>query len=402
MSSTTSQRISLFTSESVSAGHPDKLADRISDTILDRFLAAEPSARVACETFLTDNLVVLGGEFHTVDPAVFARIRDEAPDLVRALLRDTGYSGDFPGIDPDRCEILLRFSHQSADIRQGVERGEEIGAGDQGLMFGCACDETPELMPLPILLAHRLVERQAQLRRSGELPWLRPDAKSQVTVRYRGDRPEAVDTVVLSTQHDAAVDIDTLRREVAERIIHPVLPAHLCPQPPRVLINPTGRFVVGGPMGDTGLTGRKIIVDTYGGRCPHGGGAFSGKDPSKVDRSAAYAARHVAKNIVAAGLARRCVLQLAYAIGVSAPVSLLVDTQGTSAVDETLLEAAVRAVFDLTPRGIIERLGLCRPIYRETAAFGHFGRELAAFTWERTDCVDALQRFIADHNGRTA
>jgi S-adenosylmethionine synthetase len=402
MSSITSQRISLFTSESVSAGHPDKLADRISDTILDRFLAAEPSARVACETFLTDNLVVLGGEFHTADPAVFARIRDEAPDLVRALLRDTGYSGDFPGIDPDRCEILLRFSHQSADIRQGVERGEEIGAGDQGLMFGCASDETPELMPLPIQLAHRLVERQEQLRRSGELPWLRPDAKSQVTVRYRGDRPEAVDTVVLSTQHDADVDIDTLRREVAERIIQPVLPARLCPQPPRVLINPTGRFVVGGPMGDTGLTGRKIIVDTYGGRCPHGGGAFSGKDPSKVDRSAAYAARHVAKNIVAAGLARRCVLQLAYAIGVSAPVSLLVDTQGTATVDEILLEAAVRAVFDLTPRGIIERLDLCRPIYAETAAFGHFGRELAAFTWERTDCVDALQRFVADHNGQAA
>ncbi len=357
---------------------------------------------MACETFLTDSLVVLGGEFHTVDPAVFARIRDEAPDLVRALLRDTGYSGDFPGIDPDRCEILLRFSHQSADIRQGVERGEEIGAGDQGLMFGCACDETPELMPLPILLAHRLVERQEQLRRSGELPWLRPDAKSQVTVRYRGDRPEAVDTVVLSTQHDAAVDIDTLRREVAERIIRRYCPPISARSRRGCSSTPPAGSWSAGPWATLGLTGRKIIVDTYGGRCPHGGGAFSGKDPSKVDWSAAYAARHVAKNIVAAGPARRCVLQLAYAIGVSAPVSLLVDTQGTSAVDETLLEAAVRAVFDLTPRGIIERLDLCRPIYRETAAFGHFGRELAAFTWERIDCVDALQRFIADHNGRTA
>ena len=391
MSSTTSQRISLFTSESVSAGHPDKLADRISDTILDRFLAAEPSARVACETFLTDNLVVLGGEFHTVDPAVFARIRDEAPDLVRALLRDTGYSGDFPGIDPDRCEILLRFSHQSADIRQGVERGEEIGAGDQGLMFGCACDETPELMPLPILLAHRLVERQEQLRRSGELPWLRPDAKSQVTVRYRGDRPEAVDTVVLSTQHDAGVDIDTLRREVAERIIHPVLPAHLCPQPPRVLINPTGRFVVGGPMGDTGLTGRKIIVDTYGGRCPHGGGAFSGKDPSKVDRSSSYMGRYVAKNIVAAGLATEVEVQVAYAIGISRPVSINVKTFGTGRIAEERLVEVVAEVFDLRPKAIIRQLDLLRPIYRKTAAYGHFGRELAEFTWERTDRVDDLR-----------
>ena len=391
MSSTTSQRISLFTSESVSAGHPDKLADRISDTILDRFLAAEPSARVACETFLTDNLVVLGGEFHTVDPAVFARIRDEAPALVRNLLRDTGYSGDFPGIDPDRCEILLRFSHQSADIRQGVERGEEIGAGDQGLMFGCACDETPELMPLPIMLAHRLVERQAQLRRSGELPWLRPDAKSQVTVRYRGDRPEAVDTVVLSTQHDAAVDIDTLRREVAERIIHPVLPAHLCPQPPRVLINPTGRFVVGGPMGDTGLTGRKIIVDTYGGRCPHGGGAFSGKDPSKVDRSSSYMGRYVAKNIVAAGLATEVEVQVAYAIGISRPVSINVKTFGTGRISEERLVQVVGEVFDLRPKAIIHQLDLLRPIYHKTASYGHFGRELPEFTWERTDRVDDLR-----------
>ena len=394
--SSTSQRTSLFTSESVSAGHPDKLADRISDTILDRFLAAEPSARVACETFLTDSLVVLGGEFHTVDPAVFARIRDEAPALVRNLLRDTGYSGDFPGIDPDRCEILLRFSHQSADIRQGVERGEEIGAGDQGLMFGCACDETPELMPLPILLAHRLVERQAQLRRNGEFPWLRPDAKSQVTVRYRGDRPEAVDTVVLSTQHDAAVDIDTLRREVAERIIHPVLPAHLCPQPPRVLINPTGRFVVGGPMGDTGLTGRKIIVDTYGGMGRHGGGCFSGKDCTKVDRSAAYAARWVAKNIVAAGLAHKCEIQLAYAIGVSHPLSVMVDTFGTGSVDDALLASAVEKVFDLRPGAIIRDLDLRRPIYEKTAAYGHFGRKDPDFTWEATNRTDELKAAVAE------
>ena len=387
----------LFTSESVSEGHPDKIADQISDAVLDAILSQDPMARVACESFVKTGMVLVGGEITT---SAWVDIEE----LVRQTVRDIGYVHSDMGFDANSCAVLSAIGKQSPDINRGVDRKDpkELGAGDQGLMFGCACDETPELMPLPIMLAHRLVERQAQLRRSGELSWLRPDAKSQVTVRYRGDRPEAVDTVVLSTQHDAAVDIDTLRREVAERIIRPVLPAHLCPQPPRVLINPTGRFVVGGPMGDTGLTGRKIIVDTYGGRCPHGGGAFSGKDPSKVDRSAAYAARHVAKNIVAAGLARRCVLQLAYAIGVSAPVSLLVDTQGTATVDEILLEAAVRAVFDLTPRGIIERLDLCRPIYAETAAYGHFGRELAAFTWERTDCVDALQRFVADHNGGAA
>jgi S-adenosylmethionine synthetase len=382
----------LFTSESVSEGHPDKLADRISDSILDRFLTADPNAKVACETFLGDGLVVVAGEFHIASGSL-GDIEAEIPGIVRRVIRDTGYDGTFLGIDPGSCEIRLQLNVQSADIHQGVEQAEcIIGAGDQGLVFGYATDETPELMPLPLLLAHRLVEQQAALRRSGEIPWLRPDAKSQVTVRYRDENPVVVETVVLSTQHDEDVMTETVREVVEKEIVWPVIPEALRTDGLRVLVNPTGRFVIGGPQGDTGLTGRKIIVDTYGGRCPHGGGAFSGKDPTKVDRSAAYAARYVAKNIVAAGLARRCTVQLAYAIGVAEAVSLFVDTQGTGTVPEALLESAVQKIFDLTPAGIIRMLDLRRPIYSKTASYGHFGRTLPEFTWERTDLVDELKK----------
>ena len=322
--------IYLFTSESVSEGHPDKLSDPISDAILDLFLEMDPTAKVACETFVCDRLVVAAGEFATDPSGLFAALEAEIPDLVRQVIRDTGYrSSDFPGIDPDACEIRLQLNRQSDDIGRGVEQGGDVlGAGDQGLVFGYATDETPELVPLPLLLAHRLVARQAELKRSGELPWLRPDAKSQVSVRYRDERPEAVETVVLSTQHAEAIPIATVRRLVAECIVDPLMPKSLHGPGFRLLVNPTGRFVIGGPQGDTGLTGRKIIVDTYGGRCPRGGGAFSGKDPAKVDRSAAYMARYIAKNVVAAGLARRCTLQLAYAIGVAEPVSLHLDRHG--------------------------------------------------------------------------
>ncbi len=373
----------LFTSESVSEGHPDKLADRISDTILDRFLGSDPLAKVACETFIADSLVVVAGEFHTTPSELFNTIRAEIPNIIRQVIRDTGYNRTFPGIDPDTCEIRLQLNEQSGDIRQGVDLGDNVvGAGDQGLVFGYATDETPEMMPLPINLAHQLVQRQAELRTSGAIPWLRPDAKSQVTVRYHNDKPVGVETVVLSTQHDEDVHIDTVREVVEEQIIRAIVPDSDL----RILINPTGRFVVGGPHGDTGLTGRKIIVDTYGGRCPHGGGAFSGKDPSKVDRSAAYAARYVAKNIVAAGLANRCTVQIAYAIGVAEPVSVMIDTHGTGIVDE----GEITDVFDLTPAGIIKSLNLQRPIYAQTAAYGHFGRDLPGFTWERCDRVGHL------------
>ena len=388
-----STRAYLFTSESVSAGHPDKLADRISDTILDRFLEADPQAKVACETLIAADLVVIAGEFHTSPPELFSAIREEFPMIVRRVIREVGYDSSFPGIDPEGCEIRLQVNVQSADIRQGVEQGEgNIGAGDQGLMFGHACDETPELMPLPISLAHRLMVRQVELRQSGELPWLRPDAKSQVTVRYLGERPVAVETVVPSTQHDEEVDQASLREAVIERIIRAVVPAELLTTASRFLVNPTGRFVIGGPCGDTGLTGRKIIVDTYGGRGPHGGGAFSGKDPSKVDRSGAYAARHVAKNIVAAGLAKRCTIQLAYAIGIAEPVSLLVDSHDTGIVSDEALEMVVREIFDLTPAGIINCLNLRRPIYAKTATYGHFGREIPSFTWEQVDQVEQLRK----------
>jgi len=385
-----------FSSESVSEGHPDKLADRISDTILDKFLSVDPAAKVACETFVADGLVVIAGEFRTSPAALFADIKTEIPDLVRQVLRDTGYDDSFSGIDPETCEIRLQLNNQSDDINRGVDQAAGIiGAGDQGLVFGYATDETPEFMPLPIILAHQLVERQALLRKSGAIPWLKPDAKSQVSVVYKNERAIAVDTVVLSTQHAEDIDIDTLRHVVEEEIVAPVIPVSIRSDQFKVLINPTGRFVVGGPNGDAGLTGRKIIVDTYGGRCPHGGGAFSGKDPTKVDRSAAYAARYVAKNIVAAGLAARCTIQIAYAIGVAKPVSLLVDTHGSGEVADHVLEQAVQTVFDLTPAGIIEMLDLRRPIYTKTAAYGHFGRNLVEFTWEHTDRIEMLRSACA-------
>ena len=373
----------LFTSESVSDGHPDKLADRISDAVLDEFLRLEPTARVACETLLADQCVVVAGEFKTRDPDVFRQVRERAVPIVAGVLRDAGYRDGATGIDPERCEVQVRFNGQSADINRGVDRADGvIGAGDQGLMFGYACDETPELMPAPIVYAHRLVRRQAELRRSGALPWLQPDAKSQVSFRYEDGRPVAVEAVVLSTQHAEDVDTDTLRAAVSREIIDAVIPKALRASGYRELINPTGRFVTGGPKGDTGLTGRKIIVDTYGGAAPHGGGAFSGKDPSKVDRSAAYMARFLAKQVVARGRAPRCLVQLAYAIGVAEPVSFLVDTEGASAARNAEIARALQAEFDLTPAGIIRQLDLLRPIYYPTAAYGHFGRDDLALPWE--------------------
>ena len=388
-------RTYLFTSESVSEGHPDKIADQISDVILDTFLARDPHARVACETVLANQFVLVAGEFKTADESVFEAVQREAERLVRRTLREIGYTSAEDGIDPDKCEIRIAFHYQSLHISQGVDRADgEMGAGDQGFMFGYACDETPELMPLPISLAHRLVRKQAEVRKLGRLPWLRPDAKSQVSVRYVNGQPVAVEKVVLSTQHTPGVDNQTITQEVIRQIIEPVIPEALRSADIMYLVNPTGRFEIGGPRGDTGLTGRKIIVDSYGGSCPHGGGAFSGKDPTKVDRSAAYAARYVAKNIVAAGVARRCTVQLSYAIGVADPLSVFVDTHGTGSVDDETLEATLKATFDLTPRGIIETLELRRPIYQRTAAYGHFGRELPEFTWERTDRVNDLRRHL--------
>jgi S-adenosylmethionine synthetase len=385
----------LFTSESVSAGHPDKLADQISDAILDAFLARDAQARVACEALIANGLVVVAGEFACRDDALFDELAVGVPPLVRQVLRDAGYDASFPGIDPETCEIVLRLNAQSADIRRGVDGGAVLGAGDQGLMFGYATDETSALMPLPLQLAHALVRRQGECRREGILPWLKPDAKAQVTVRYAEAQPLGVETVVLSTQHADAVPTEVIAAGVRAAIIDAVVPEALRLSGFRVLVNPTGRFVTGGPAGDVGLTGRKIIVDTYGGACPHGGGAFSGKDPTKVDRSAAYAARHVAKNLVAAGLARRCTVQLAYAIGVAEPVSLRIDDHGTGSVAPAVLEAAVRDVFDLTPAGIIAALDLARPIYRQTAAYGHFGRDDLELPWERTGAAARLQAVLS-------
>ena len=377
-------RNGLFSSESVSEGHPDKLADRISDAVLDEFLRLEPSARVACETLLADQCVIVAGEFKTRAPEVFRQVRERAVSIVAGVLRDAGYRDGATGIDPERCEVQVRFNGQSADINRGVDRADGvIGAGDQGLMFGYACDETPELMPAPIVYAHRLVRRQAELRRSGALPWLQPDAKSQVSFRYEDGRPVAVEAVVLSTQHTDDVDTDSLRTSVSREIIDAVIPKALRASGYRELINPTGRFVTGGPKGDAGLTGRKIIVDTYGGAAPHGGGAFSGKDPSKVDRSAAYMARFLAKQVVARGWAPRCLVQLAYAIGVAEPVSFLVDADGASAARNAEIAAALRREFDLTPAGIIRQLDLLRPICYPTAAYGHFGRDDLDLPWER-------------------
>ncbi len=378
----------LFTSESVSEGHPDKVADQISDAILDAILQQDPHARVACETMCSTGLIVLSGEITThatIDYNV----------IPRDTVREIGYTSSEIGFDASTCAVLTAFNKQSPDIAQGVNRSkdEEMdqGAGDQGLMFGYACDETPQLMPLPIYYAHRLVEQQAKLRKSGKLPWLRPDAKSQVSVRYIDGIPQNIETVVISTQHAPDVPRDELVEGVIEEIIKPVLPAKMLSNHIQYLINPTGRFVVGGPMGDCGLTGRKIIVDTYGGTAHHGGGAFSGKDPSKVDRSAAYAARYVAKNIVAAGLARRCEVQVAYAIGVAKPVSLMVETFGTGKISDEKLAELVARNFDLRPRAIIHELDLLRPIYGKTAAYGHFGREEPGFTWEKTDKVQQLK-----------
>jgi S-adenosylmethionine synthetase len=371
----------LFTSESVTEGHPDKIADQISDGILDAILAQDPIARVACETLVTTGLVVVAGEITTSCTIDTQRV-------VREVITDVGYTRAKYGFDAETCAVLSSIHEQSRDIGQGVDTG---GAGDQGLMFGYACTETPELMPLPIMLAHKLTRGLSTLRRSGELSYLRPDGKSQVTVEYDGDTPLRVDAVVVSTQHSAEVDNDTLHRDLTEKLIKPNIPANLMDANTKIYINPTGRFVVGGPHGDAGVTGRKIIVDTYGGAAPHGGGAFSGKDPTKVDRSATYMARYVAKNLVAAGLASKALLQLAYAIGVAEPVSVLVDTSGTGKVSDEKLAALVKKHFDLTPKGIISHLDLRRPIYRKTAAFGHFGRTEPEFTWERTDKAAALK-----------
>lgn len=378
----------LFTSESVSEGHPDKVADQISDAVLDAIFEQDPSARVAAETLCSTGLVVLAGEITTKASVDYIQV-------ARETLKGIGYDNTDYGIDYRGCAVLVAYDKQSPDIAQGVNNAHDDkldqGAGDQGLMFGYACDETPTLMPVAIHLSHRLVERQSLLRRDGRLPWLRPDAKSQVTLRYENGRPVALDTVVLSTQHDTEIGLEALREAVIEEIIKPVLPKELLKGNVRFLVNPTGRFVVGGPQGDCGLTGRKIIVDTYGGAAPHGGGAFSGKDPSKVDRSAAYAGRYVAKNIVAAGLAKKALIQLSYAIGVAQPTSIMVSTEGTGVVSDERIAQAVREVFDLRPKGIVQMLDLLRPIYRKTAAYGHFGREEPEFTWELTDRVEALR-----------
>jgi S-adenosylmethionine synthetase len=377
-----------FTSESVSEGHPDKVSDQISDAILDAILAQDPTARVAAETLCNTGLVVLAGEITTTANVDYIHV-------ARDTIRQIGYDNTEYGIDYKGCAVLVAYDKQSPDIAQGVNKahddGLDQGAGDQGLMFGYAVDETPELMPLPIHLSHRLVERQADLRRDGRLNWLRPDAKSQVTLRYVDGKPDSIDTIVLSTQHSPDISLEKLREAVIEEIIKPVLPKELIKGEIKYLVNPTGRFVIGGPQGDCGLTGRKIIVDTYGGAAPHGGGAFSGKDPSKVDRSAAYASRYVAKNIVAAGLASKCLVQISYAIGVAQPTSVMVTTYGTGKVSDEKIAELVRTHFDLRPKGIVKMLNLLRPIYRKTAAYGHFGREEPEFTWEATDKAAALR-----------
>ena len=377
-----------FTSESVSEGHPDKVADQISDAVLDAILTQDKFARVAAETLVNTGLVVMAGEITTHAVVDFQQV-------ARETIKRIGYDNTDYGIDYRGCAVLVAYDKQSPDIAQGVDKAQDDplnqGAGDQGLMFGYACDETPVLMPLPIYLSHRLVERQSDLRRDGRLPWLRPDAKSQVTVRYVNGKPDSIDTVVLSTQHSPDISLEKIREAVIEEIIKPVLPKNLIKGEIKFLVNPTGRFVVGGPQGDCGLTGRKIIVDTYGGAAPHGGGAFSGKDPSKVDRSAAYAARYVAKNIVAAGLATKCQIQVSYAIGVAKPTSVMVTTFGTGKIADEKIAQLVQQHYDLRPKGIVAMLDLLRPIYEKTAAYGHFGRDEPEFTWEALDKVEMLK-----------
>src|SRR6266568_4981745 len=385
----------LFTSESVSEGHPDKVADQISDAVLDAILAQDPRSRVAAETLVKDNLVVLAGEITTGARVNFA-------EVARKTIKRIGYNDPAIGFDTSTCTVIVAYGEQSRDIAKGVDEGKgldlEQGAGDQGLMFGYACDETPELMPLPIYLAHRLVERQSEVRRDGRLPWLRPDAKSQVTIRYVDGRPDSIETAVLSTQHAPGLKHEQIKEAVIEQVIKPVLPRNYLKGKISYLVNPTGSFEIGGPKGDCGLTGRKIIVDTYGGSAPHGGGAFSGKDPSKVDRSAAYAARYLAKNVVAAELAERCTIQVAYAIGVAKPLSVYIDTAGTARVEEDKLSAVLQQLMDLSPRGIRTHLELNKPIYARTAAYGHFGRKPEAdggFSWERLDLVPGLRAAFA-------
>ncbi len=378
----------IFTSESVSEGHPDKVADQVSDAILDAILTQDPKSRVACETMVTTGMVVIAGEI-TTNAIV------DYPKVVRETIREIGYNDSAMGFDWETCAVLTSIDKQSPDISQGVTEGEGLykdqGAGDQGLMFGYACDETAELMPMSIMFAHKLTQKLSEVRKSGVLDFLRPDSKSQVSIRYENDRPVHVDTIVVSSQHTAEVAYETIKEGIIEEVVRKVIPAELMDGKTRFLINPTGRFVIGGPMGDCGLTGRKIIVDSYGGHGAHGGGAFSGKDPSKVDRSAAYMGRYVAKNLVAAGLCAKCEVQVAYAIGVAEPVSVMVDTSNTGKIPSARIAQIVREVFDLRPRAIIEELDLLRPIYKKTAAYGHFGRELPEFTWERTDKVAIIR-----------
>jgi len=379
----------LFTSESVTMGHPDKVADHISDSILDAMLAQDPNSRVACETMVTTGLAVVAGE-------ITSQAVVDVPQVIRDTIKAIGYTDPAMGFDCDNCAVMVSLDKQSPDISQGVTEGaglhKEQGAGDQGLMFGYACKETPELMPLPIHLAHKLTIKLEKVRQTKKLPWLRPDGKSQVTVRYKNNKPVHIDTVVIAAQHDPTVKYRELRKQIIEKVVAPVLPKRLVDRKTKFHINPTGRFVIGGPKGDCGLTGRKIIVDTYGGRGSHGGGCFSGKDPTKVDRTASYMARYIAKNVVAAGLADACEIQLAYAIGVAEPVSVLVDTEGTARVSESVIGDIIRDTFPLTPKGMIDHLKLRRPIFAQTSHGGHFGRNLPDFTWEKTDKVGALQK----------
>ena len=378
----------IFTSESVTEGHPDKMADQISDAILDYIIEKDPQARVACETLLSNGFCVIAGELKTTTYAPMQ-------EIAREVVREIGYTDASYGFDYRSAGVLNGIGEQSPDINQGVDKScGEIGAGDQGLMFGYACNETKELMPLPISLAHKITAKLAEVRKNGTVPFLRPDGKAQVSVKYVDGKPVAIDTIVVSTQHHPEVTLEQVQKAVLEEVIKAVIPSELISDDITYHINPTGRFVIGGPQGDAGLTGRKIIVDTYGGSCPHGGGAFSGKDPTKVDRSAAYAARYVAKNLVAAGVCDKATLQIAYAIGVAKPVSIYVDTHGTATVDEAKITACVESLFDLTPKGIMDALDLLKPIYRKTASYGHFGREDEGFSWEKTDRVEDIKRYL--------